>query len=154
MDNLYDNNIHDISEDNIRPPDRVRTERLVEDTRSEFDKQLDKALYLSLQQIKAEQELYEQYEKNIFEQHIAVTNQRKEQFTKFLFDLNKLIRFDNEVREIYEILEPIIESYCDQYFDSCKIDEITFNKIFNIIKKIRTDSNAVEILKTIIIIDN
>lgn len=138
-------------EDNIRPPDEVRSERLLEDTRSDFEKEIDEAIYLSYQDTKNQDEIYRKYEEQILQEYNNEVNRRKEIFTKFIFDLNRLIKIDKDVKEIYDIIEPIIDSYCLQYFQECELDEITYEKIFKLLSKIRTDKSAVEILKTIII---
>jgi len=140
-------------EDNIRPPDEVRTERLMEDTRSDFQKEMDEAMYLSMQEMKQVQDINAQYEEEIMKQYNEETIRRKEIFTKFLLDLNRLNKIDKEVREIYEIVEPIIDSYCLQYIQICELDSETYEKIFKLLGKIRTDKNAIEILKTIILKD-
>lgn len=75
----------------------------------------------------------------------------RELFREFLFDLNKLIRFDKDIKEIYEIIEPIIDSYYAQYINQCELDQITYDRIFKVIGNIRTDKNAIELLKNVII---
>jgi len=147
MDNLLDDN----TEDNIRPPDEVRVEQLLEDTRSEYDKQIDEAINLSMLDIIEKQNINLQYEEQLIKEYNDENNRRKDYFTKFLFDLNKLGKIDKEIREIYEIIEPIIESYCSQYIQICELDIETYEKIFKLLGKIRTDKNAIETLKGIII---
>ena len=39
------------NEDDIRRPDKVKREILFDDTRSDFERQLDEALYISLQEL-------------------------------------------------------------------------------------------------------
>ena len=80
-----------------------------------------------------------------------VYNERKDQFSVFLFDLGKLIRFDKETKEIYEIIEPIIDSYCNQFIDKCELDEITYDRIFNELKGIRTNKKNIEHLANLLI---
>jgi len=138
-------------EDNIRPPDKVVKETLLEDTRSEFEKQLDEAMYLSMQEISEQHEINRQYEEQLFKDHTAETMRRKELFRDFLFNLNKIGRFDKEIREIYDIVDPIIESYCGQYIQTCELDEVTYDKIFNTLKKIRINKLPLDTLKTIIL---
>jgi len=140
-------------DDNIRAPDKTKVERLMEDSRSEYEKQIDEALYLSIQDFKQQEQIYKKYEDEILNDHNKITNERKEQFKGFLFDLNKLIRLDKEIKEIYEIIEPIIDAYCQQYIKECQLDSITYNKIFKIIGNIRTNKNAIELLKKILIIN-
>ncbi len=148
MDSIINDN-----EDNIRPPDEVVREQLLEDNRSDFEKQIDEAIYLSYQDIKEKQDLSRKYEEQILKDFNEETNKRKQIFEKFLFDLNKVGKFDKEIGVIYEIIEPIIESYCLQYINICELDVETHEKIFKLLGKIRTDKSAVEILRTIILKD-
>jgi hypothetical protein len=138
-------------DEDIRPPDEVKREQLIEDTRSEFQKQMDEALSLSLQEAKQQQEISLQYEEEIIKNYHFELNKRKEAFKQLLFDLNKLIKFDKDIKEIYEIIEPIIESYCSQYIEYTALDSITYDKIFKVIGAIRTNKNNIELLKTILI---
>jgi hypothetical protein len=138
-------------DDNIRPPDDVVRETLLEDTRSDFEKQLDETMYLSMQEINYQQDIYHQYEEQLVKNYALESNRRNEIFKKFLFNLNKVGKFDNEVREIYNILDPIIESYCGQYIETCELDGETYDKIFDTLKKIRNDQQAFDALKTIIL---
>jgi hypothetical protein len=141
------------NEDNIRLPDEILSEQLLEDTRSDFEKEIEEALYLSCQEIRENQELNEKYEEQVLKDYNEEINKRKQTFEKLLFDLNKVGKIDMEVRETYEIIEPIIESYCNQYIQKCDLDEKTYEKIFKLLGKIRTDKTAIDILKSIIIQD-
>lgn len=148
----YDNNDNnDIDDNNVRAPDIVKKEQLLQDNRSEYDKQMDEAMYLSVQEFKKQQDDYQKYEDEIISEHKKIINERKELFRGFLFDLNKLFRFDKDIKEIYEIIEPIIDSYCAQYITQCEIDTVTHDRIFKVIGNIRTDKNAIDLLKKIII---
>ena len=141
----------DNSEDNIRPPDAVISEQLMEDNRSEFEKQMDEAMYLSMQEMTQQRDINRQYEEQLLKEYTAETSRRNKLFKDFLFNLNKVGKFDKEIREIYEILDPIIESYCGQYIETCELDEASYDKIFNTLKKIRNDESALNTLKTIIL---
>lgn len=146
MDNEYiDNN------DNVRTPDKTKKEQLLQDNRSEYEKQMDEAMYLSIQEFKKLEEINQKYEEDLINEHIKLINERKDLFRGFLFDLNKLIRFDKDMKEIYEIIEPIIDSYCAQYINQCEIDQITYDRIFKVIGNVRTNKNAIELLKKILI---
>ena len=138
-------------EDNIRPPDEVVKETLLEDTRSDFEKQLDEAMYLSMQEINEQIEINNEYEEQVINDYILESNRRCEIFKNFLFNLNKVGKFDKKVGEIYDILDPIIDSYCGQYIETCELDGETYDKIFNTLKEIRNDQQAFNILKTIIL---
>jgi len=148
MDNEYiDNN----DNDNVRTPDKTKKEQLLQDNRSEYDKQMDEAMYLSIQEFKKQEEINQKYEEEVINEHIKIINERKDLFRGFLFDLNKLIRFDKDMKEIYEIIEPIIDSYCAQYINQCEIDTVTHDRIFKVIGNVRTDKNAMDLLKKILI---
>jgi hypothetical protein len=127
-----DNSFND-TEDNIRPPDEVRVDQFLEDTRSNFEKEIDEAIYLSYQDIREKQELSKNYEEQILKEYNEESNRRRDIFKDLLLSLNKITRFDKEIREIYEIIDPIIESYCSQYIEICELDEKTHDKIFGLL---------------------
>lgn len=141
----------DNSDDNIRAPDDVITEQLLEDNRSDFEKQMDEAIYLSMQEMTQQRDINRQYEEQLLKEYTAETCRRTELFKDFLFNLNKVGKFDKEIKEIYEILDPIIESYCGHYIETCELDEVTYDKIFNTLKKIRNNQQSLDALKTIIL---
>jgi len=138
-------------EDNIRPPEQVVRETLLEDTRSDFEKQIDEAMYLSIQEIEHQREINRQYEEQLLKNFADETKRRIDLFKNFMTNMTKLSKFDREVREIYNILDPIIESYCDQYLNTCELDKGTYDKIFDTLKKIRNDQQALDTLKIIIL---
>jgi len=142
------------SEYNIRPSDNTKREQLIEDTRSDFDKQIDEALHLSLQDCINENQINNFYEDEIITNYLNEISVRREKFYKLIFHLNKLIRFDKDIKEIYEIIEPIIDAYCNQYIQQYEVDEITYDKIFKIIGTIRTDKKSIELLQKVIIKKN
>lgn len=141
------------NEDNIRLPDEIISDRLLEDTRNDYEKELDEAINLSYQELLEKQDLSRKYEEQIIKDYNEETLKRKTNFEKLLLDLNKLSKLDKEVREIYNIIDPIIECYCSQYINICILDVETHETIFKLLSKIRTDKNAVELLKTIIILN-
>ena len=141
------------NEDNVRPPDVAVREQLLEDTRSDYEKEIEEAIYLSCQDIREKQDLSKKYEEQLIKDYNEESNKRRQTFEKLLFDLNKVGNFDKEYRVIYDIIEPIIESYCSQYINSCEFDVETYEKIFKLLGKIRTDKTTVEFLKTIILKD-
>jgi hypothetical protein len=145
------NNSFNDTEDNIRPPDEVKVEQLLEDTRSDFEKEIEQAIYLSFQEVRNQEEISRKYEEQILKEYNEESNRRKDIFRDLLLSLNKISRFDKEVREIYEIIDPIIDSYCSQYIEICELDEKTYDKIFELLKKIRNNQSAFNLLKEIII---
>ena len=146
------NDFNDFNDfDEIRPPDEVIRERLVEDTRCEFQKQMDEALSLSMQDAINQEKIHQEYEEKLLIDHVKETNERREKFDKLLMDINKLIKFDRIIKEVYEIIEPIIYNYCQKYIETWETDEETYNTIFKTLSTLRTDKQAIELLKTIIV---
>ena len=141
----------DNSDNNVRAPDNTKKEQLLQDTRSEYDKQMDEAMYLSVQEFKKQEEVNQKYEEDLINEHNKIIIERKNLFRGFLFDLNKLTRFDKDMKEIYEIIEPIIDYYCAQYITQCEIDTVTHDRIFKVIGNVRTDKNAMDLLKKILV---
>lgn len=148
MDNLFND------DNNIRPPDEIITEKLIEDNRSDFEKQIDQVLLISLLEIKEKENINKLHEEQVINDFINETNRRKNIFKEILFNLNKLSKYDKEVREIYEIIDEIIDAYCNQIIQKCELDIETYNKIFNTLKNIRNNELPLQILKTIILTDN
>jgi len=148
---LNNNDNNDNNDNNVRVPDLVKKEQLIQDTRSEYEKQMDEALYLSIQDFKKQEEINEKYEEQIINEHARIIGERKELFREILFDLNKLTRFDKDIKEIYEIIEPIIDYYCAQYINQYEIDSETYDRIFKVIGNVRTNKNNIELLKKLII---
>ena len=141
------------NEYNIRPPDAIVTDKLIEYTTSDYEKQIEEALMLSLDEIRDKHNLNRKYEEQLLNEYNEETDKRKKIFEKFLFDLHKVSKIDKEIRDIYDIIEPIIESYCNQYIHICELDVEMYEKIFKLLGKVRTDKVAIETLKTIIVID-
>jgi hypothetical protein len=140
-----------------RSPDKSLREQLLPDSRSEFEKQqyefqkqLDQALLLSLQLKQEEDDKLLRQEEDIINNYNTETNRRTELFKTLLFDLNKLIRFDKDVKEIYDIIEPIINSYCFQYIEKVELDILTYDKIFTVVCGIRTNKNNIDLLRSIL----
>jgi len=155
---MYKNNIMDSSLNNyenenedIRRPDEVKTEQLMEDTRSDYDKQIDEAIYISLLEMKQDAEINKNYEEKIINNYYDEIHKRTDKFCDLLLGLNKLIRFDKKIKEIYEIIEPIIDSYCSQFIEFAELDEETYDTIFKVIGTIRTNKINIENLKLLII---
>ena len=145
-----DPSFNDFEDEEVRAPDEVKREQLMNDNRCEFQKQMDEALFLSLQEIKNVEEVNKQYEELIIQNYHNEINKRREKFGGLLLDINKLIRFDKDIKEIYEIIEPIIESYCNQYIEYVELDEDTYDRIFKVIGTIRTNKKNLDLLKEII----
>lgn len=124
-------------EEDIRPPDQTKRETLLQYNRCDFDKELEEALYQSLQLYHNEVQKYEDLEKKIIQQHHDEIEKRKNLVRPILFELNRIRKFDTKINNIYEIIEPILDSYCSSAFEECTLDKKTYNTIFNGLTKTR-----------------
>lgn len=140
-----------LSDDDIRAPDEVIREQLMEDTRSDFDKQMDEAILLSIRDMAQQRAIHHEYEQQLIQQYECETNRRHAMFADCLVQLNKLAKFDKEVRDLYQIVEPIIVSYCNQRVEICELDSVTYAWIFDTLKKIRNSASIIDLLNTIIL---
>lgn len=124
-------------EENIRPPDQSKRETLLQDNRSDFDKQLDEALYQSLQLYQNEVQKHEDLEKKLIQQHREEIEKRKNLVRPILFELNRIRKYDLKIDEVFVMVESILDSYCGLEFEECYLDKKTYNTIFNGLTKIR-----------------
>jgi len=146
MDNVnYDNN------DETRKPDPIRREQLLQDERSDYEKQLEKVLQLSMQEYAKMQHFYENAEEKLLKEFNDEKNKREELFKPFLTKLTQLRRFDAENKTMYDILENIIEKYCLQQIEKNELDDETYDIIFAIIKNVRIDKTIFNLIQTIIV---
>jgi hypothetical protein len=143
--------MNNLKEDNIRDPDAVLHEQLIEE-KSDYEKELDEAVYLSIQELTKQQMINDKYEEQLLQDYTLERNKRIEMFREFLFNLNKISKLDKELREIQSLLLNIIDLYCKQEIKFYSLDSETYNKVFDTLKKIR--NNKIEVLKTFIVCDN
>ena len=138
--------------DEIRPPDKVKREKLMQDDdRSDYDREIEEVLYLSMQEAKEEEIKNHKFEEEVINSYLEKQCKRRELFRDLLVKMNKVSRFDKDVKELNEILDPIIEAYCLDYIQFYEVDKETHNKVFQVLKTIRVNKNTLDILKTIIV---
>jgi len=124
-------------EEDIRPPDQPKSEQLLQDNRSDFDKQLDEALYESLQLYQDEVQKHEELEQKFIQQQREEIEKRKNLVRPILFELNRIRKYDLKIDEVFIMIDSILESYCGLEFEECQLDKQTYNTIFNGLTKIR-----------------
>ena len=152
MDTSFNDINNDTYDEEIRQPDKVVTERLIDhDNRSDFDREMEEAIYLSMQEARENDIKNEQFEKETINNYISQTIERREKFEDLLMAMNKLFKFDKDIKEIGDIIMPIIESYCLDYIQFYELDEETYDRIFKVLGSIRINKNIINNLKTIII---
>jgi len=145
-------------ENEIRQPDKVIKEILIEEDFDENfykkeieEKELNMVINLSINEFNKQNELNIKFEEEILNNYCEIYNKRKEIFSHLIIKLVRLSNFDIKIKEIYEILEIIIDSYCSQSIEFTELDKNTFDSIFNLLYSIRIDKHCMEILKNIII---
>ena len=126
--------------DDIRPPDSVITERLIDynNTFTDLNSELNTVIEMS----KNEYNLLQEQEQQL----------RQRKFHNIKIQINKIILFDKPNLRYYELILTIIEM-----FELCLInqynitDENEYINIFKILKSIRLPNNEIEEIKKIII---
>jgi small-conductance mechanosensitive channel len=86
-------------EEEIRLPDEVKRERLMPDTRTDFDIEMDEALYLSMQELRQQNIKNDKFEEEIMNSYHSETNERREKFSDLLKNMTKLSKFDKDIKE-------------------------------------------------------
>jgi hypothetical protein len=150
MNNTFD-------DDNIRPPDQVKIDRLIDDDNTmnpiiqnnniDFDTvlELSKNEYNSLQ---------EQEEQKAIELICNQTKQeRQNKFNNIKIQLNKIILFDRDHLDYYELVLSIIEMYELNVINEYKTYEKEYTTIFKLLKTIRLPNEEIENLKKIILLE-
>ena len=150
MNNTFD-------DDNIRPPDQDKIDRLIDDDNTmnpiiqnnniDFDTilELSKNEYNSLQ---------EQEEQKAIELICNQTKQeRQNKFNNIKIQLNKIILFDRDHLDYYELVLSIIEMYELNVINEYKTYEKEYTTIFKLLKTIRLPNEEIENLKKIILLE-
>lgn len=140
----------DYFEEEIRPPDEIKREQLVEN-RNDYDREISEALYISMQEVREKEIQNIKFEEEIINKYNSEMAERREKFTDLIVNMKKLCTFDKNIKEIYDFIEPIIEAYCCDFVKYFEVDEETYNRIFKTLGTIRVNKNTLEILKLIII---
>ena len=153
MDNMNFNN-NDNNNDNIRPPDPIKQEQLIDNDFNyeyinpilqNYDDELNKALELS----KTEFDLLQ--ETQVFEFIQNEEKQRKNEFNSIKQKLNKILLFDRINSGKYQNILSIIEIYEQGYINEYKSTIEEFNEINKLLKTIRLTNDELESIKKIIV---
>lgn len=117
---------------------------------------LQKILKESIEEYETMKSIYQSYEETLLNKHLQEKNRRLDIFSNFIKELHKLKKIDNNVNtnNVVDIIEKIIESYCEQEIEIYEVDEELYNKIFKYIKSIRNTENIKNILEKIILKSN
>lgn len=150
MNNNYD--------DNIRTPDPVKTDRLIDgyidnftniitDNNSNYE--LDTILELSKNEFNNAQEKEEQKAIDL------ICNQTKEErqnkFNNVKIQLQKILLFDKSNLYYYELILSTIEMFENGFIEKYKINEVEHTNIFKLMKTIRVPRDELDNLKKLIV---
>lgn len=147
----------DKDEENIRPPDSTKIEKLIDDDFDIYNPIIDNNQNYDLDTIieMSKNEFLEQEQKYIE----LICNQSKEQqykerqnkFNNLKIQLNKIILFDRPNLDYYELVLSIIEMYELGVIPEYKTNLNEYTNIFRLLKTIRLPNNELENLKKLII---
>lgn len=151
MDNMDIPNINDnfyeysSSEEEVRSPDKVYRERLI-DYRDDEELVMEKIMNESI--LLAEKNCEDNYN-----ELINKMNERKQKYNDILIKFKKIVTYDKDIKEIYSLIEWIIEFYINMQIEFYIYDKDTYNKIFNIklLKQIRLSDTEIDLLRNIIL---
>ena len=134
----------------IRPPDEVKRERLVDLDNEAWGAQYREEFELA-EAIRISNELAEKDDNERMEQYMNEINERREKFKNIHFIFKRVSKYDKDVYDIYEIVNDVIESYIVGVIQSYELDKETYDRIFNVIEKMRFSESERQVLKSILI---
>jgi hypothetical protein len=151
-------------DDNIRPPDEVKQEQLINydfDINDDFDTNqfinpiwsydsldLDTILELSQNEFNLQQEFETELICNQIKEEQYKERQHK--FNNIKIQLNKIILFDRDNIYYYELILSIIQMYESGVINEYTIVEFEYNNLIKIINTFRLPSDEINNLKKII----
>ena len=146
-------------EDNVRLPDESFNDILIDNNLqssfiSDEENQLNIVIHNSIKEFDETQKMYDDYEKSILEEYENEKIKRKSQFSELLITLKKMSNYDTKIKSIYELLEPIIDSYILCYIDNYVFDKVNYDTIFEELKNIRLTKESFDYLKILLKCDS
>ena len=145
------------NENYIRKPDKVIKETLIDfdsNIQSDYDIELEKALKISIDAYFNLCKKSEDYETQIIEEYNKEMLNRQKLINPIIFEIERISKYDKSYTELYQLLEPILQLYIQQYLNYYECDFETYNQIFNKLSKIRLNKDKLELLKNIFILLN
>jgi hypothetical protein len=138
--------------ESIRPPDKIKKEKLIDNIFDENmnDDDLKKVLQLSINEYNFVQEIEEQ---KAIETISMEHKKRLKQFSTIKPKINRILLFDKTNASIYETILSIIEMYENEYITTYKADKDSYNNIFGTIKYIRITKEELNSLQNLIILE-
>ena len=161
MSDFNFNNLNDYQnfDGEIRPPDNTIREILINNYNYDYDDNniipcdyddYDKALQLAFIESMKEQEEYEKKRLEMLEK----IRLRVQIFKDVLLKIKKISMIDPEILKFYNIIEPMIDSYCACNIDIYECDKAMYHEIFSTLKTIRLTESELELLKNLFVMEN
>jgi hypothetical protein len=165
MNNENNDINNDINNDDIRPPDPVTNEQLL-DNDNDYNYELINQNITNINNTANYDELnYDEtnYDESIFNNELnkalelsknefkEVEDNRKNEFKSIKLKLNKILLFDRPNIFNYELILSIIELYEQNYINEYKSLNKEFNDIFNVLKTIRLTTEELSSITKIIV---
>lgn len=113
---------------------------------NEYDTELQLAINESIKE-------QEEYEKKQFET-LEKTRLRVQTFKDVLFKIKKISMIDSQILKLYNIIEPMIDSYCACNIDIYECDKVMYDEIFGTLKTIRLTESELELFKNLFVMEN
>ena len=110
----------------------------------------DPELQLAINETIKEQE---EYEKKQLE-YLAKTRLRVQTFKDILFKIKKISMIDQKILNFYNIIEPIIDSYCACNIDIYECEKAMYDEIFGTLRTIRLTESELELFKKLFVMEN
>jgi hypothetical protein len=159
MSDFNFNNLNDYQnfDEEIRPPDNTIREILVNDYYYDNNNiipcvydEYDRALQLAFIESIKEQEEYEKKRLEMLEK----TRLRVQTFKDVLLKIKKISMIDPEILKFYNIIEPMIDSYCACNIDIHECDKAMYDEIFSTLKTIRLTESELQLFKNLFVMEN
>lgn len=146
---MNNDNNNDNNDDNIRNPDPIKIDRLIDGPfELSEDEQLKQILEFSKNEFNDSQDMYE---KKVIETLMQESKERSNRYISIKQKLNKMLVFDKQNIDIYETILSIIEFYIEGYITQYKMFKQDFDKTFQILKSIRLTNDELTHLQNLII---
>jgi len=141
-----------MDEDDIRAPDQIKKETLIDPELNNYNYNEEKMLEHILQQSMMEFEKNTAiHEDNVMKFIAEEDKQRLAYFVSIKQKINKILKFDKQNTPVYDIILNIIKLYEDQYITIYNCNKEEYTQMFSILNTIRLTKEEIEKMNKLII---
>jgi hypothetical protein len=123
--------------DSVREADPVISEALLEDTRTQWEIDVEEAICRSMEDIESQNTEQDLYEKELLSHFNQQKQERAAKVDPVLAVLERLARVDSKTKYLLDFMEPILFSFKEGAIDHWFLDKETYLSIFQSLKSIR-----------------